>query len=83
MCKKCVDAVKEFFPDAKESECGDILMCLTPFPFGKPEDVREALRVAAQNRANGTLVDDDDLKVAKRAPSAIAGAIEAQGIGEG
>lgn len=43
MCKRCLDAVKEIFPDVPDNEVGDFLFGCTCFPFGNPEHVRDQL----------------------------------------
>jgi len=44
MCQQCVDSLDRYFPTATESERSFILWEMTPFPFGRPEDVERSLR---------------------------------------
>lgn len=43
MCQKCLDSLKEIFPDATKKECSELLWEHTSYPFGGPEQVREDL----------------------------------------
>ena len=43
MCKACIDAVRETFPDVPESDYQDFLMVCTCYPFGGPDDVHKQL----------------------------------------
>ena len=51
MCQKCLDSVKEHFPDLSEDEAGDLLMEFTAFPFGSHEYVDGQLAALAAARA--------------------------------
>ncbi len=44
MCKKCVDAVRLYFPDCPDAEVGNFLLCATPFPCGDGDDVERSLK---------------------------------------
>lgn len=44
MCAKCVDVVKEVFPDVPDEEIGSFLMNCTAFPFVDPEVIDKQLR---------------------------------------
>jgi len=43
MCQKCIDAVKETWPDLPEENYDDLLTGATCFPFGSSEEVRNQL----------------------------------------
>lgn len=44
MCQKCVDLVKEYFPELPEDDYGDFLMGGTGYPFGWPENGEHQLQ---------------------------------------
>jgi hypothetical protein len=46
MCKLCVQAVVDYFPDCPSKEYGSFLMASTAFPFGKPTLIRLQLKEA-------------------------------------
>jgi len=48
MCKLCVEAVHEIFPEVPDGEMGDFLLATTCYPAGGPEQVRAQL---SDNRA--------------------------------
>lgn len=49
MCQKCVDAVKQHYPQLSEKEYGAFLMGVTCFPFGEHEQVAEQLATMKRN----------------------------------
>lgn len=46
MCKACVKAVEDYFPDCPPKEYGDFLMSTTSFPAGQPSQIRMQLKEA-------------------------------------
>jgi hypothetical protein len=44
MCKLCVDAVREIFPDVPEGEIHEFLTACTCFGFGSPDEVRQDIQ---------------------------------------
>lgn len=49
MCQKCVDAVRQYYPQLPEKEWGNFLMGVTCFPFGCGEQVAEQLQRTKRN----------------------------------
>jgi hypothetical protein len=43
MCKVCVDAVREFFPDCPDDQFGNFLMSATAYPAAEGAHVRKQL----------------------------------------
>jgi hypothetical protein len=43
MCQKCVDALRDIFPDETDKARVEILVNYTSFPFGTPEMIRKQL----------------------------------------
>jgi hypothetical protein len=43
MCKQCVVALNEVFPEVPKEEWCNFLMDCTCYPFGQPEDVKKQL----------------------------------------
>lgn len=70
MCKACVQAVEDYFPDCPKKEIGNFLFGATAFPFGQPPTIRMQLKEAkdagcktykdAINYANAQLIKDMD-----------------------
>ncbi len=54
MCQKCVDLVKQYYPELPEDDYGDLLMSATAFPFGGPETVERQLK-ELREKTDGTL----------------------------
>ena len=54
MCKQCLEAVREFFPDIGDELAGELLISATAFPFGGPEIIRSQLKELREN-SDGTL----------------------------
>jgi hypothetical protein len=50
MCAECYAIVSRFYPQATEAERVDILWNETPFPFGQPSQIEEALRKLAEQK---------------------------------
>jgi len=46
VCKMCVQAVEDYFPDCPEKEYGNFLLSATAFPFGQPSTIRLQLKEA-------------------------------------
>jgi len=46
MCKGCVKAVEDYFPDCPDKEYGNFLFSATPFPFGDASTTRMHLKEA-------------------------------------
>lgn len=46
MCKACVKAVEDYFPDCPPKEYGDFLMQTTAFPAGSTAQIRMQLKEA-------------------------------------
>jgi hypothetical protein len=56
MCQKCVDAVKEIYPDCPEEVMGDFLFSATAFPFGNGDLVRKQL-LEAKSKGYSTYLE--------------------------
>lgn len=55
MCRKCIKAVKKYFPKLKESkDRAELLIGATCYPLGSAEDVTRQLRELVKN-TDGTL----------------------------
>lgn len=52
MCKACVQAVEDYFPDCPPKLYGDFLMMTTPFPAGQPSQIRMHLKEAKDAGCN-------------------------------
>ena len=49
MCKKCVDAVKKYYPNLPEDDWSRLLWGATAFPMGHAKQIEEQLAELAKN----------------------------------
>lgn len=54
MCQKCIDAVKQHYPDLEHPQIGQLLMGVTCFPFGTPEQIEDNL-IKVKKNTDGSL----------------------------
>lgn len=43
MCKQCIEALAEVFPEIPKEEWSDFLTDCTCYPFGHPDDIKKQL----------------------------------------